>query len=406
MSDGPRGRRAHIVRDAELRAKMSRTRGGASIRGVHLIAALFVFLALPAIVAWRVWSADGDAAGSAGGRSDRARTVVLIVLDGVEQLEVRQHALQGVSMPNLGELARGAAWFDRHYAQSNGTNSAFASLLTGEYASDHGIGSLSWPGHQRLSESATTIAEDMQAAGYRTHAALALPQFDAELSGFAQGFDVYDCPPLGDERGYRSASETRLALELGAATDLESDRPLFALLHFADGRTPHEPVAERAAPILRRHLESFRESMIELDEALGQSDAAQVVADSIALLKRRRGHAAWKALQAGLREAALSDLDAEIGLFFEQLGRSGRFADALIAVVGNTGRQWKRGDENGPYGALPLARQHVPFLLRNPNRPRAKQVHSLSRVIDVRATLTSVCSVASTLGAGTDLSGT
>lgn len=66
--------------------------------------------------------------------------------------------------PNLDRLAKMGIVFDRAYCNNPTSTPARASMITGQYASQHGAWSLG----TKLSEKATTVGDCFQQAGYRT----------------------------------------------------------------------------------------------------------------------------------------------------------------------------------------------------------------------------------------------
>ncbi|HEX2988055.1 MAG TPA: sulfatase-like hydrolase/transferase, partial [Chloroflexota bacterium] len=69
-----------------------------------------------------------------------------------------------IATPSLDRLAREGMMFGRAYCPNPTCTPTRASIITGQYPSQHGAWSLG----TKLPETAHTVGEDLQAAGYRT----------------------------------------------------------------------------------------------------------------------------------------------------------------------------------------------------------------------------------------------
>ena len=77
--------------------------------------------------------------------------------------------------------------FERAYSTSHRTVPVHASLFTGEYASELGVGG----SQERLTSESEVLAEQLRAEGYVTRAFSANPYISPEF-GYDQGFEVFD----------------------------------------------------------------------------------------------------------------------------------------------------------------------------------------------------------------------
>ncbi len=161
-------------------------------------------------------------------------------------------------------LAAAGTVFTRCRAPSSWTKPSTASLLTGLYPTEHGALGF----ESVLPGSATTLAEVLRSAGWRT-AAFADNPFVSPEYGFAQGFDEFrGRHPSPLARGtllLRAVGQVRLRIAGGAAysfgpgVDLGADRvlgdavaflsgggdgrPGFAYCHFIEPHYPYTPPA-------------------------------------------------------------------------------------------------------------------------------------------------------------------
>ena len=144
------------------------------LAALHLLAVAVGLVGMSIVLAWTMGNAlrgttpSGDSTGS-GPSTD---TVVMFVLEEVGPETLEKFALNSNLMPNLSALARESTWFHRHWAQCNATNAAFATLLTGRYASRLGLGELTRRGRESLSGEARLLSEDFDQAGFRCFGSL------------------------------------------------------------------------------------------------------------------------------------------------------------------------------------------------------------------------------------------
>ncbi len=169
-------------------------------------------------------------------RAERARPrrVVLVTLDTTRPDFLGPYGNTEVETPFLDELARRGTLFEACYATANSTSPSHASILTSLHVQDHRVEN----NGVRLSEEAQTVAEHFRAAGYRTAAAVSIFHLDHANSGFAQGFDHFIAPALGD--GAPTAGETNERLFALLEEEL-ADQPLFLWVHYFDPHAPYLP---------------------------------------------------------------------------------------------------------------------------------------------------------------------
>ena len=182
---------------------------------------------------------------SLAGVSDRPN-VMIVVLDTTRADALSVYGNKAPTSPHLEELASGGALFTRAFTTDFWTLPAHASLLTGQYPSEHGATSES----NLLGSNATTLAEILQRAGYRTAAFVSNPWMTVER-GFAQGFEIF-------EETWRSKKKPGFADRVGveAATgfierNAALDGPFFLFLNLNIAHMPYFPdpsVLDAVAP--------------------------------------------------------------------------------------------------------------------------------------------------------------
>jgi arylsulfatase A-like enzyme len=143
--------------------------------------------------------------------------------------------------PELERWGRHGIVFERALAQSSWTKVSMASLMTSLWPRSHGVLGVD----DGLGAPAVTLAEALQAAGYRTYGVQSNGWL-AQSFGFQQGFDRYAFPRSAARDGpLRSRAWPHADQVYTAAETLldahPSDQPFFLYLHFMD-------VHEYAAP--------------------------------------------------------------------------------------------------------------------------------------------------------------
>lgn len=163
--------------------------------------------------------------------------VVLITLDTTRADHLGAYGHTLARTPHLDALAARGLRFERAFTPVPLTIPAHTSLFTGLWPPRHGVRD---NGDHHLSSEATTLAERLQAQGWRTHAAVGAFVTQSRW-GFGQGFDGYD-EDLG-------VSSDRLSWVVERPADAVVDDALAALgagvdflwVHLFDAHSPYQP---------------------------------------------------------------------------------------------------------------------------------------------------------------------
>jgi arylsulfatase A-like enzyme/thioredoxin-like negative regulator of GroEL len=143
--------------------------------------------------------------------------------------------------PTLDRLALEGVRFDQAIAPTPLTLPSHATVLTGLYPPAHGVRN---NGMYALPDDATTLAEVLFGAGYRTGAFVGAYPLAAPF-GLAQGFEVYD-DHFGGVAGEGFFYSERRARDVNEAAgrwlrNLPPDQPFFAWVHYFDPHANYEP---------------------------------------------------------------------------------------------------------------------------------------------------------------------
>ncbi len=263
--------------------------------------------------------------------------VLVLVLDGVSQAELDRDDL---ALPNLESLAAGAVRYEDAITVSTGGNSGLASLLTGRYPPEHGVGSMRTPMFARLADDERTLAEGFHDLGWRTVASLAEARLSREVSGFGQGFDGFDAPRPG------GAARDALGVSIGArdllaGPLLEPGLGVFGLVVFGApleaGKVDPEKLMA-AAPLIGERLASVAadraDVALELQRMDGTAEAAKQL---VRMLGRARGSDAWELLERAVRDAQLQEIDAAVGRVLDQVEVAGRGESCTVVLCATRG---------------------------------------------------------------------
>ena len=176
-------------------------------------------------------------------RASRARSrvprIVLVSLDTLHVDKAGPYNPDVETTPVLDRLAAEGVRFENAYTQTPITLPSHAALLTGVSPPTLGV----MANGDRVPDSATTLAEVLGDAGYRTGAFITLGVLTRAF-GVNQGFqDFHDPFVEGPERWYRRAHE--IVEPLKSWLDDNKEEPFFLWVHFSD---PHEPYVTPDAP--------------------------------------------------------------------------------------------------------------------------------------------------------------
>jgi len=160
--------------------------------------------------------------------------VVVITVDTLRADYLGAYGSTRVATPHVDRIAAEGTLFENAAAPMPVTRPSHFSLFTGRYPREHGV----TDNHLALPESELTLAEVFRDAGYQTAAFTGVSLLGPD-AGVAQGFEVYDAPPVPEERRAQQVVEQAAAWLRGA----ERDRPLFLWVHVFDPHLPYDPPA-------------------------------------------------------------------------------------------------------------------------------------------------------------------
>jgi len=322
-----------------------------------------------------------SALGCEGERTPQGPNVLIVVLDTTRVDVLSAYNPTKPTSPNLDALAQQGVRFTRAFATGFWTLPSHASLLTGQYPSDHQATSETG----QLPQEASTLAEDLDRVGYRTGAFVSNPWLSEER-GFAQGFSVFEAVWESADR-YASAlaldrETVRRALEFIDTGDREEGggAPFFAFLNLNSSHMPYNP-----DPLVLAELSSGPRSIdrsARLRKLVGgwEHYAGQVELDEMDYRMLREFY-----------EAEVAMLDGLLGSLIEGLRERNELDNTLVIITSD------HGENIGEHGmidhilSLHETTLHIPLVIRYPRHFEGGRVDErLVSLVDLRPTVLDV----------------
>ncbi len=305
---------------------------------------------------------------------ERPVRVVLITLD-----TTRADALltDGATPPleNVYRWSQLGLVFERHYAATGETQPSHATMFTGMHPWRHGLTLNS----AALGEHHETLAERLQASGFRTGAVVASHPLESRY-GFGQGFDLYvedfSEGALAAQRGFSSADV--VAEQAHSVLDqLGGDRQ-FLWFHFFDAHAPYgaltRPPAQRMRPTDMR--------VAVTDQG---ADRDEILARGLELY-----------------HSDIRIMDGHIDTLLERLEQESADFETHIVIVADHGENFGETGSLGHGKRLTRLDLHVPLVILSP-RVEAGVRREPVGMIDVTATLLDLAGVDGELGTSRSL---
>ena len=250
---------------------------------------------------------------------------MLISVDTLTAGHMSAYGYERPTSPRLDAFAAGASLYLRAYATSPWTLPTHASLFTGKYPFEHGARTFRWPEWARspLAESHFTLAEALQALGFRTAAFVANNAFLTEEYQLNQGFETYVV-----DRSPGAALNERVFdwLEKNAGA------PFFLFLNYMDTHAPYNTRKPKNRPGFLEHaidgtstelLKDLEQKILDRDPSYSRADVERAI---------------------DLYDLSIANLDEAVGALFDELTARGHFDDTLILVTADHGEIFDEHD--------------------------------------------------------------
>jgi arylsulfatase A-like enzyme len=287
--------------------------------------------------------------------------IVLIVVDSLRADRVDLDGAPAGLTPFLSEFAAKSTVYERAHSPSSWTVPVVASLMTGQYPSEHRVTNFS----AQLDKGTPTLAELLARRGYATTAVGANAAL-REDHGFARGFERYKI--VGQPSFLDPKSDGWLIIDqtLRWVDEVGTDRPQFLYLHFMDVHMPY-----------RTHDDTPPASSSTRPD--GELDASLVGSqwgfseDEVHRLEQ-------------LYDGEVRYQDALLRHLLGELAARGMLDNALVAVVADHGEEFGEHEVFGHGASLHETLLHVPLLVRFPDRESGR-VHGPVQVAGLAASI-------------------
>ena len=293
--------------------------------------------------------------------------------------------------PSIDLIADNGIRFANARSAAPWTLPSFATMFTGRVPTRHGAGAtgavrnIATEPPRTMANGIPTLAETLKSTGYRTHAITSNPYLRL---GPLRGFDD---PIVKAVRADRIGALTREWIRREADAE-----PWFLWVHFND---PHEPTTVGDAQLRaidapervfddphRKALERWgdRDAGTHLGNRDSQVDVPELLETKIALY-----------------DAAIRQVDLEIGQILEDLQRSGQLRNTLVVVISDHGEEFLDHAEEGkawnhdPRGIWGIGhghtlfeeQLHVPLIFMGPGVDAARVIREQFPLTELAPTL-------------------
>ncbi len=284
--------------------------------------------------------------------------VILIVIDALRPDHLGCYGYGRPTSPNIDSLARESIVFDNAVAAAPWTKTSFSSFLTGLYPFQHGV--VDW--EAVMPESIVTLAEMLQASGYRTMAIVNMLGITGRfkvLSGFDQ---------VSEAAKYKRDAEktTSDAIDMiNAATE-----PFFLMIHYFDTHWPYRPpvkyidlVTGGASHVLVVKQQARRSDFHKPPDEVVEKDVAYY-------------------------DACIRFVDHELSRLLDYLDKAGLRENSVIIITADHGEAfWEHGF--GSHGHSVYDEEiRVPLIFSNPVEfPKGRRIEDQVSLVDLTPTI-------------------
>jgi arylsulfatase A-like enzyme len=288
---------------------------------------------------------------------------VLISVDTLAAEHLSAYGYEKLTSPRLDDFASRASLYRRAYATAPWTLPTHASLFTGKYPFEHGARTFRQPATRSpLAEHHLTLAEALQALGFRTAAFVSNNAYLTEEFQLNQGFETYVVERCD---GW---ALNRLALDW---LNEKPDEPFFLFLNYMDTHAPYNTRRLKQRPGFLEHvvggpsgkiLEELEEKILSRDPSYSSESVERVV---------------------DMYDLSIANLDEAIGALFDELTALGHFDDTLILVTGDHGEIFGEHDliKHGRDLYEPLIR--VPLIIKRAGQQSGEVVDGIIDSTDI-----------------------
>ncbi|MEZ5979728.1 MAG: sulfatase [Planctomycetota bacterium] len=267
-----------------------------------------------------------------------------------------------VDFPHLEALAARGTTFERTWSTTTWTLPSHASMFTSLLPRQHGADDVD----RRLVANATTLAEVLRAAGYRTVAVTDGVYLSIEY-GLDQGFEQFDEAPPGAHGVLERANDV-LADHDG--------RPTFLFVHTYAAHTPYLPTDAARERVGLDMGTRFEDAYAAVDAAVLANPGADDYRDAPGIDGLRRFY--W---------GAVADLDTAFGDWFERFEHFGWDTNVALAFTSDHGEAFGDHAQFFHGGMLVESLVRVPLVLVGDGWGAGERRSDVASLVDLAPTL-------------------
>lgn len=272
--------------------------------------------------------------------------IILITLDAARADHFSCYGYSRPTTPFIDSFAAGALRFESAFALAPYTLCSVPTMITGLSFFDHGVTSRD----STLGEPATTLAEYLRDAGYRTACFSATPNNTA-AKGFEQGYDEFF--ELWHEAPQATARDPHYVT--GRVTEwlnaVDADRPLHLQVHYIPPHGPYVPgprFDRFTDPSYRGPCRGVFKTLTGLE--VGSIDPGNGCLDEV----------------IGLYDGNLLAADDAVAVLLRSLERRARWRDTVVLITADHGEAFLEHGRMHHNSTLFDEMLRVPFILRVP----------------------------------------
>jgi len=343
-----------------------------------------------------------------------APNILLLILDTVRAQSLNLYGRDRETSPNLVQLAKTGATFERALAPAPWTTPSHASMFTGRYPHELSVArsNIAGDGVAPLDDKHPTLAEALAGSGYLTAAFVANFEYAGYEVGLDRGFAHFDDYPRSPIElvfssalaratlnswkvrrvlRYHDAASRRTAPDINDSfldwlDRREEKRPFFAFLNYYEAHEPYlppPPFEGRFGPVnVRKKAQNYP---MGIHQALRAGKRAMTPEEVQGELDAY--------------EESIAYLDHHLGGLFDELRRRDLVANTLIIVTSDHGEQFGEHGLFAHGNSLYWPSLHIPLLLWFPARvPAGMRISAPVGARDLAATILDLAGVGNQLG--------
>ena len=321
-------------------------------------------------------------------REGHPRGVIFLLVDTLRRDHLDAYGYGRDTAPYLTSLAAQGVLCEDNISQASWTKVSVPSMLSSLYPTTSGVKSMS----DKLPLTATTLAENFQAAGYSTMATSSVV-FSGKASNLQQGVDVLHERASVPRDDHPSKTARTYVDRTTEWIEKHQDQPFFVFLHVFDPHSPFDPRAPFDSIWSEEGgLEKQEEDIEKVKEVFDDIQrGGDLLPDKVQFEEAGVDADAFVAREIDWYDESIRALDAEIARLMERLEELGLADDLLLVLTSDHGEEFlehgRHFHGNSTYGEM----TNVPLIFWGPRWVKPSRFPETSQTLDVYPTLLDLC---------------